>query len=141
MFLLVVFLSLIICLVIIALPALLGLTKLEKNKPGSKKKVKKSNEVFTGYVSTAQEEQHKRDKLKEKINLTNEDLPMKISLKGVDDSGLRNRNHDKLDTNRDPNEYDYDLDELISEETERVRKETVAEFYKDEMGKDKEELV
>lgn len=66
---------------------------------------------------------------------------MKISLKGVDDSGLRNRNHDKLDTNRDPNEYDYDLDELISEETERVRKETVAEFYKDEMGKDKEELV
>lgn len=141
MFLLVVFVSLILCIVIITLPAILGLTQFEKNKPGSKKKTKKSNEVFTGYVGTTQEEQRKRDKLKEKINVTNEDLPVKISLKGVDGTGLRNRNHEKLDINRDPNQYDYDLDELISEETERVRKETVAEFYKDEMGKDKEELV
>lgn len=141
MFLLVVFVSLVLCIVIITLPAILGLTQFEKNKPGSKKKTKKSHEVFTGYVGTTQEEQRKRDKLKEKINVTDEDLPVKISLKGVDGSGLRNRNHEKLDINRDPNQYDYDLDELISEETERVRKETVAEFYKDEMGKDKEELV
>ena len=55
---------------------------------------------------------------------------------------MRRRKAEKLDFNTDPNSYDYDLDELIAEETESARQNAQREFYKDQkLGGEKEEMV
>ncbi|KAI5955040.1 hypothetical protein KGF54_001601 [Candida jiufengensis] len=88
--------------------------------------------------------------LKEKLQLNQEDMPIQIHLKTNNKSkpndntegGLRNRKKEKLDLNTDPNTYDYDLDDLIKEETSNAQKQQQKEFYKDQIfGKEKEAMV
>lgn len=88
--------------------------------------------------------------LKEKLQVTADDIPLKIKLNKPDSintadgnsSGLRHRKREKLDLDNNPNTFDYDIDELIAEENDLARKEQQQEFYKDQIiGKEKEEMV
>ena len=79
-------------------------------------------------------------KLREKAHVTSSDIPLKIRLQ--QDSSLRRRNKERLDIDTDPNNYDYDIDELIKEENEAAVEDQKREFYKNlQMGKEKEAMV
>lgn len=71
----------------------------------------------------------KASALKEKIHVTSEDVPYAIKLNSG--ANLRRR-HDRISADADPDKYDYDLDELIQEETEAAVRATRADFYRGE---------
>ncbi|CAN3357878.1 hypothetical protein DICA1_C04060 [Diutina catenulata] len=142
MFLLVVFIGIVLCGAILYLPAASGLTQVQKNKRDRKVSYKQPDQVpqYYGHDDHDDQPETVKDKLKHKLQVSNDDMPVRIALRG-DHQGLRNRHHDKIDTNNDPNQYDYDIDELIAEENERATRDREHEFYKEELGKDREELV
>lgn len=166
MFFLLLVIAIILIAAIVLLPSLSGLTKVSvETHPHHKKEVKptnkkKQNEVGDSYqfgyvppdeLSSTSNELDKEGflkaearALKEKLQVHSEDVPIKIKLKNfaVDENGLRRRKAEKLDLDTDPNSYDYDLDELIAEESESARQNAQREFYKDqEIGGEKEEMV
>ncbi|EGW35626.1 uncharacterized protein SPAPADRAFT_58842 [Spathaspora passalidarum NRRL Y-27907] len=145
---------------VLLLPYVSGLTKVEidthrraKDKQNQKQKRTAAADVPVdqfGYVppdeiESKDEEDHslkaRASALKEKLQVTSEDMPIKIHLNQGDSAGLRRRK-EKLDIDTDPNKYDYDIDELIAEETETARREQEHDFYKDQdIGRDKEAMV
>lgn len=77
---------------------------------------------------------------RDRIQVTQEDMPLKIKLDHQD--SLRRRNKVKLDINPDPNSYDYDIDELIQEEANEALQEQQRQTYRGEvLGQDKEAMV
>lgn len=87
------------------------------------------------------EEEQTRGKasLREKVKVTNDDLPIRIKLN--QDGVLRKRGA-KVDIDRDPNNYDYDLDELIKDETVGEAEREAAEYYaKENVGSNIEEMA
>ncbi|CAK7909450.1 hypothetical protein CAAN1_24S01244 [[Candida] anglica] len=154
--------AVIIIAVVILLPYSTGLTSFEKNKR-TKKSGHSSNgsatsgqeQIYGGYVppdeaNALYNQEHTstslRDRaaaLKERINVTSDDIPVRIRLSDSQ-AGLRKRGtKEKLDTDINPNNYDYDLDELIEEEQNKAQEEQRKEFYKKEsvLGGDKETMV
>lgn len=125
---------------IVLLPIVSGLTEV-KTRPKKNKQVNKtSTEEVRGYVPPNEVVDSKgRASAIDKIHLTNDDIPVEIRLK----TGLRPRKKkEKLDINLDPNNYDYDLDELIREETTAAHEEQLKEAYRGEvLGGDKEAMV
>lgn len=165
MFFLIITIAIIFVILILLLPSVSGLTKVSvqthpHHKKDSKPTNKKQNEVPDnyqyGYVPPGELTLSSNDVdnegflktearvLKEKLQVHSDDIPIKIKLKNFagDETGLRRRKAEKLDLNTDPNSYDYDLDELIAEETESARQNAQKEFYKDQkIGREKEEMV
>lgn len=143
MIFLLIIIALILVFLVLALPYLSGVTKYEfdkKLKVGRKTKEHKSKPVheyqaYTPPDEAFMSEQEKRDRLeglkqkasalKEKANVTSSDLPFKIRLQDGENM-LRKRKTEKLDFNPDPNEYDYDIDDLIREEGEKATAATAA---------------
>lgn len=77
--------------------------------------------------------------LKDRMNVTSENVPIKIRL---NQEGVLRRRHEKVISDGDPNNYDYDLDELIEEETRGAADRLEKEFYsKEQVGGDKEAMV
>lgn len=171
MFLTILFIGIALVIVMLLLPYASGLTKIEidtthhghkksnqqkkQSSPEFSQQQQQANQQY-GYIppdelqSQEQEsEEHgflknRAHAFKEKLQVTSEDMPLKIKLNKLNnaDSSLRNRKKEKLDIDTNPNNYDYDIDELIAEETEISRKEQQSEFYKDQViGKEKEEMV
>ncbi|CAH2351354.1 hypothetical protein CLIB1423_03S04412 [[Candida] railenensis] len=155
--------ALLIALIII-LPSSAGLLKLERNTrtkksaepERSKNPSSSSGQEYSGYLppdeyNALQEqkrEQYQKESsikarasaLKDKINFTANDIPVKFSLQ--DQQRLRHRNKERLDIDNNPNNYDYDLDELINEEKEKSLEDQQREAYKNEvLGQDKEAMV
>lgn len=139
---------------IVLLPVMSGLTQIEKQKPTASKQKARSKEQFEsqGYIppdelirgenESQSSFKDRVEAMKKKINVTSNDIPYKIRLQHENDSGLRRRTKEKLDIDTDPNNYDYDVDELIREEGEEAVRERDQEFYKDyEMGRAKEDVV
>ena len=144
--------------VILYLPYLSGLTTIERSE-GHKKSSKKTNKEqsqnfsFGGYVPPEERNSYDADSesstsalrarasaLKEKVSITADDLPVKIAL--LDHQKLTHRKKEKLDLDSNPNNYDYDLDEFIAEETQKAAENQRREFYeKENVGGEKEEMV
>lgn len=154
MLLLILLVAVVLCGLVLYLPYSAGLTHLErethKKTPESKKKHKKQHQ-YEGYIPpdeelrlrAAEEKNHglkaRASAMKERLNVTSDDLPFKIKLN--QDSVVRKR-HEKPVGDIDPNNYDYDLDELIEEETAGAARKQVEEFYLHEtVGGDNEEMV
>ncbi|RCK56614.1 hypothetical protein Cantr_05831 [Candida viswanathii] len=168
MFLTIVFIGIALVLVMLLLPYASGLTKIEidtthhhrhqqksQQRQQSPSTATSSSQQY-GYIppdeiqpESADSEEHgylkdRAHALKEKLQVTSEDMPLKIKLNKFDnsDAALRHRKKEKLDMDTNPNNYDYDIDELIAEETEISRKDQQAQFYKNQViGKEKEEMV
>lgn len=147
MFFTVLFVCVLLCGAVLYLPYAAGLTQIEKNtKPVEIKKTKKEPQ-FDGYIPLDEElRQQEEDAtaarasgLKEKLSVTAENMPLRIRLN--QNSTLRKRQERTL-VDRNPDTYDYDLDELIREETEGAAEKATAEFYSHEnIGGDKEAMV
>lgn len=138
----------ILCAGVIYLPYSAGLTHIEKNhhvKSAKKEKETKAPQ-YDGYVPPDEEirlqEEAKNARasaLKEKLTVTAEDMPLRIRLN--QDSVLRKRQEHTI-SDGNPNTYDYDLDELIKEETVGAAQKAQAELYSHEkIGGDKEAMV
>ncbi|KAI5967860.1 hypothetical protein CANMA_002628 [Candida margitis] len=165
MFLLIIAIAIALVVLILLLPSLSGLTKVsvqthprhkKDSKPINEKQTEAQNNYQYGYVPPDELTHSSNDlddegflktearALKEKLQVHSDDIPIKIRLKNFagDDTGLRRRKAEKLDLNTDPDSYDYDLDELIAEETESARQNVQKEFYKGQkIGGEKEEMV
>ncbi|CAI5759119.1 unnamed protein product [Candida verbasci] len=156
MFFTIVFIAIILVIIMILLPYFSGLTKVEldTHHHGNKNKkqsipIQQHQEQQYGYIPPDElyQQQHpdndhhsKTSALKEKFQLTQEDMPIKIKL--TDSEGLRKRKKEKLDLDTNPNNYDYDIDELIQEENINAKEEQQKEFYKNQpFGKEREEMV
>lgn len=155
MFFVVLFIAVILVAVIIYLPYLSGLVSYKVDKVPKRGPVKKnefsSSHVTESYGYIPPDEQisqssavdgiWKKARLEPpKINVTSDDIPIKLTLK--ENSGLKRRHKEKLDIDSNPNNYDYDLDELIREESEAAIAEQRRQFYNDaELGKEKEAMV
>lgn len=135
---------------ILYLPYALGLTEFEKS---SRKKLQRPKEnagaAYSGYVPPDEEfalREQKEEALKgkssglrDRINVTSDDVPVKIRLH---QDGLRKRTKEKLDVDTNPSNYDYDLDELIREENDQAVEDQRRDFYKnEEIGKERDEMV
>lgn len=136
--------GLILCVAVILLPQASGLTHLERKR---KEKVSKPiNNHYTEYTppdalrsGNDQGMRAKVSAISEKFAVTSEDMPVKIRL---NEQAVLKRRTERGVKVRNPNDYDYDLDELIREESENAHKEVVREFYANEkIGGDKEEMV
>lgn len=149
MFLLLVFLAIIFCVVIIYLPYAAGLTTVEKAKHQQKasKKKQPTHQQYSGYVppdevSRMNEEEKSKgfaSTIRDKVKLTSEDMPIKI---GLNQEGNLRRRGGKVLIDTDPNNYDYDLDELIEDETTGEAKRAAAEYYaKEKLNTNSDELV
>ncbi|KAK6199438.1 uncharacterized protein RJT21DRAFT_46757 [Scheffersomyces amazonensis] len=163
MFFTILLFAIVIVALVLALPYFSGLTTIEIDKKARQSQKKKEQQqqqtqpvtqASYGYIPpdeqrrVEEEENNKHSlkarasALKDKINVTSQDIPIKIKLNSENASGLRQRHKEKLDIDNDPNNYDYDLDDLIKEETEQAKIEQEADFYKDQdIGKEKEEMV
>lgn len=152
MILLILIVAILLCALVVYLPYSAGLTHIERNTQSSHPAKKQNNLADDGGYIPPDElwkrEQEEKDAnslrarasaLKDRINVTNDDVPLKIRLN--QDTVLRRR-HEKVVGDNNPNNYDYDLDELIEEETAGAAKERAAEFYAHEqVGGDKEAMV
>lgn len=120
----------VIVVFILALPYVSGIASYDVER--KKKTMKKTNlepakePVSAGYVPPSFDLKNSEEAsasgisaLKDKIKLTSEDIPLKLHLN--DTSNLRRRKTDKVDLDTNPNNYDYDLDELIKEEWEEKK--------------------
>lgn len=137
MIFLLIIIALVLVFLVLALPYLSGVTKYEfdKKQKSDRKPKEHTSKPFHEYQAYTppdeafMSEQEKRDRLealkekasalKEKANVTSSDIPFKIRLQDGENM-LRKRKTEKLDFNPDPNEYDYDIDELIREEGEKA---------------------
>lgn len=160
MFFVLIVIAVILCGVVLYLPYMSGLTKIEKSGGNSKKSKtststqshrQSSDDYNSGYVPPDEDYDFKGDDsgfrakasaLKERVNATANDLPIRIKLQNQQlGAHIRNRK-EKLDLDTDPNKYDYDLDELIEKESRLAGARQQADFYKNEvLGKEKEEMV
>lgn len=140
-------LTVLIVAVTVLLPYFNGLTTIEvhkKRQASKKKKLADSAPIMTGYVPpdavTSSSSTEKQPRFKVKV--TSDDMPLHIKLDHA--PGLRKR-REKLDTNQDPNSYDYDIDELIEDDDREEREENERkqrEYYRNEkIGKSSEEIV
>lgn len=133
------------------LPYSAGLTHLERDSKKPKTEVKTKRNEYDGYIPPdellRQEEEENERKglrasasaLKDRMNVTSENVPIKIRL---NQEGVLRRRHEKVISDGDPNNYDYDLDELIEEETRGAADRLEKEFYsKEQVGGDKEAMV
>lgn len=144
MFLLILLVAVALCAAILYLPYAAGLTKVEKVE--RKREVAKKTPVQeAAYVPPDEEWKHQqadaqsRASLRDKVRVTSRDMPIRITLN--QDAVLRKRG-ERAVVDADPNSYDYDLDDLIREETagEAARREK--EFYaREAVGGDKEAMV
>lgn len=88
----------------------------------------------------ARSEEPQHESFRDRVRITADELPVRMTLNESGQS-LRKR-REKLDTDRDPNHYDYDIDELINEEGSKAAAEQRAQFYRDEpVGKLAKEIV
>ncbi|GEQ69147.1 hypothetical protein JCM33374_g2818 [Metschnikowia sp. JCM 33374] len=150
MFFFIVIVAVVLCAVILYLPYAAGLTTVEKQsrkKTQQKTKRSSADDQYSGYVPPDEElrlqeeagSKGKTSALKDKIKITSDSMPIQIKLN--QDGGLRKRTERSVgDFN--PNNYDYDLDELIREETEGEAQRKTKEYYSNEhVGGDKETMV
>lgn len=119
-----------VCAAVLYLPQMAGLTHLEKQKK-QKKPVhqQKHEDPVSGYIPPDEEIRRQKEEeerkslaarasgLKQKMNLTNDDVPLKIRLNNEE---TLTRRKEKISTDHNPDTYDYDLDELINQETGRT---------------------
>lgn len=135
MFLLLLVVCVVLCAFVVYLPQWAGLTHIEKN---AKKKTNSgsrggANSHDSAYDDTRYTEESglkaKASALKERIQVTTDDVPYAIKLNNG--ANLRKR-HDRISGDTDPDKYDYDLDELIQEETDAAVRATRADFYRGE---------
>lgn len=119
--------------------------KAEYQQKDSKKKT--VHHEYSGYVPPDEALRMKEEEaskglastIREKVKLTNEDMPIRIGLR--QEANLRKRGGKVLIDN-DPNNYDYDLDELIEDETKGEAKRAAAEYYaKENINSNSDELV
>lgn len=152
MFLPLIILALVFCAISLYLPYSAGLTHLERKKKQKQQvqpKQKSANDDY-GYISPdeelrrqrEQEEEHgikaRASALRKHLNVTSEDMPVLIKL---NQQGLRRRT-EKISNDADPNNYDYDLEELIQDEAREANEEAIRAAYKgQELGGDKEAMV
>lgn len=156
MFFPLIILAIVFCAISIYLPYSAGLTRLEKKKKQQKQTQSTTTNDFHGYIPPDEELRRQREQdeqlglkarasaLKEKLNVTSDEIPFLIRLNQGD--GLRKRNDrnasEKVVTDQDPNDYDYDLDELIEDETQQAYQENVkAAYVGQSLGGDKEAMV
>ncbi|ODV76885.1 uncharacterized protein CANTADRAFT_24145 [Suhomyces tanzawaensis NRRL Y-17324] len=147
MFFTLIIISVVLVAVILYLPYASGLTKVKierKPKNISHKQEEPAVDEYQGYIppdeQVARSENKPHTSMRDRMNVTSGDIPLRIRL-DHESSGLRKRK-DKLDINRDPNSYDYDIDELIEEEAQAAKLERDREFYKNEkLGGTKEDQV
>lgn len=146
MFFTVLFVCVVLCALVLYLPYAAGLTQIEKNTKTVEVKKAKKQPQFDGYIPLDEELRQQEETnvsrasgLKEKFSVTSENMPLRIRLN--QDSTLRKR-QERTVVDRNPDTYDYDLDELIREETEGAAEKANAEFYSHEsIGDDKEAMV
>lgn len=132
---------------IVALPALSGVASYDKNPEYlAKKKDQSVTDEYTPvnptgtYLAPDEVESYKEVDKDDKpstgrrlrdAKLTGDDIPVKLRLQDADLSNLRKRGsharHNLDDKN--PNQYDYDLDQLIEEELQKDRIEANAADY------------
>ncbi|KAG7191577.1 uncharacterized protein KQ657_002970 [Scheffersomyces spartinae] len=127
----------VIVVFILALPYVSGIASYDverKKKPVQKKSAvepSRSMGAPVGYVPPSFEVKDDAEEaastsgisaLKDKMRLTSEDIPLKLHLN--DSSSLRRRKTDKIDMDSNPNNYDYDLDELIEEEWDEKKQQS-----------------
>lgn len=147
MFFTVLLVCVVLCAIILYLPYAAGLTQIEKNHRTAEVKKTKKEPQFHGYIpldeelrqQEEEEDSSRASAIKKKFSVTSDDMPVRIRLN--QDSTLRKR-QDRTMGDRNPDTYDYDLDELIREETEGQAAKSRAEFYANEnIGGDKEAMV
>lgn len=151
MFFYILLVAIVFCAIVLYLPYSVGLTQIERQHHEAKAVQKKKNDEYTGYIPPDEElrlqeqdnEKHglraKASALKEKMHVTSGDMPVRIRL---NQGGELRKRKETIQIDKNPNTYDYDLDELIEEETEGARQQRVKEFYAEEaVGGDKEAMV
>lgn len=151
MILLLLIVAILLCALVLYLPYSAGLTHLERDVRKSEPQTVKKRAEYNGYIPPDEELRQQEEEneshglkarasaLKDRIRVTSDDMPIKIRLN--QDTVLRKRN-EKVNVDRDPNNYDYDLDELIEEETRGAAQKQAADFYsKEKVGGDKEAMV
>lgn len=169
MFFTILIIGIILVAVVLILPYISGLTKIEIDPHAHAKHIQQQKKKSTSSTTSQQpqvdqfgylppdevanqqssSEDHsikaRASAIKDKFQVTAEDMPIRIKLNRNGSSGVSSslrRRHEKLDVDTDPNKYDYDIDELIIEENELAKKEQEHDFYKNqEIGKEKEEMV
>ncbi|PSK33706.1 hypothetical protein C7M61_005259 [Candidozyma pseudohaemuli] len=152
MFIPLIILAVVFCAISLYLPYSAGLTHLERRKKQQQqaKPKRKNSDAGYGYISPdeelrrqrEQEEQHglkaRASALKERLNVTADDMPVLIKL---NQPGLRKRT-EKIANDVDPNNYDYDLEELIQDEAREANEAAIRAAYAgQELGGDKEAMV
>ncbi|KAF3987780.1 hypothetical protein FT663_03675 [Candidozyma haemuli var. vulneris] len=151
MFLPLIILAIVFCAISLYLPYSAGLTHLERRKREKKEKDTQTSNEFQGYVPPDEEMRRQREEdekrglkarasaLKEKLHVTAEDMPVSIRLN--QESGLRKRG-EKVSADHNPNNYDYDLDELIQDEAREANAANIKAAYAgQQLGGDKESMV
>lgn len=148
MFFLILAVAVILVAGVLYLPYAAGLTTLEVEK--KKKKIQTHEDDADqdfGYVppDVAAARSAKSTSIKSQASslrdrIASQDIPVKIKLDSS--NNLRRRTKERLDVDSNPNNYDYDIDELIREEAEEAAQEQMRQDYKGEvLGKDKEAMV
>lgn len=132
---------------VLYLPYAAGLTTLEvekknKNKAEPQQQVEDDDfgyvppDVAAARANSSSVKSHAS--LKERF--ASQDIPVKIKLDSS--NTLRRRTKERLDVDSNPNNYDYDIDELIREEALEAAQEQMRQDYKGQLlGKDKEAMV
>lgn len=119
--------------------------KAEHQQKVTKKKT--TQQQYSGYVPPDEELRLKEEEkskglastIREKVRLTSEDMPIRI---GLNQEGNLRKRGGKVLIDNDPNNYDYDLDELIEDETKGEAKRAASEYYaKENINKNSDELV
>lgn len=141
--------AIVFCAVILYLPYAAGLTTVEKQSHKKKRResISQAPEQFSGYLPPdeelrLQEEQKEKAKtsaFKDKVNITSERMPIQIKL---NQGGVLRKRTERHVGDFNPNNYDYDLDELIREETEGEAQKEAKKYYAGQtLGGDKEAMV
>lgn len=112
MFLLLLLLTIVLVGVVVMMPYLTNLVSYQyEKKPTKPQKTRVRNEYNSRYVPPDQQVEQTEAKSSGIRKITAEDVPIKLKLNNTQVK----RRKERLDTDSNPNNYDYDLDELINE--------------------------
>lgn len=129
-----------LCVLVLYLPYAAGLTKIEKQKPQAQtgRRARRDSDSGNNYLDS-DPQATATGSLRDRVKVTSADMPIQIKL--ASDGVARRPKRAVARPDHNPDSYDYDLDELIREETYGESERAARQFYAGEPAGDKEAMV
>lgn len=124
----------------------MGLTTVQKVKHKKRSTKQTTQQLHSRYIPPDEVLRMKKEELagssrsfSDRVKVTSEDIPIRIVL---NQDGIIRKRAGNVVSDRNPNNYDYDLDELIRDETKGEADRSAAKYYaKEKLEINSEELV